>query len=190
MTATQEKDVVDLLIDQHNQVRQLFGQLETAKGERKRDLWEDLVRLLAVHETAEEEVVHPVARRKIEGGEQIVERRLAEEEQAKHMLAELHDIGVDHPEFNAKLIKCRDAVFAHADREEKEEFADLRAKVDADQRKRMANALMAAEKTAPTRPHPRTPESAIGNLLAGPPLAVFDRIRDTMREWTKSQGRK
>jgi hypothetical protein len=47
----------------------------------------------------------------------------------------------------------------------------------------MAGALKAAEAAAPTRPHPNAPESAVGNVLAGPPIAVFDRARDAVREW-------
>jgi hypothetical protein len=35
---------------------------------------------------------------------------------------------------------------------------------------------------APTRPHPHAPSSATGNLIVGPPLAVFDRIRDAIRD--------
>ena len=49
----------------------------------------------------------------------------------------------------------------------------------------MAGALRAAESTAPTRPHPNAPESAAA-VLAGPPLAVFDRVRDTIRDWRQS----
>ena len=76
-----------------------------------------------------------------------------------------------------------ESVDRHATNEENEEFARLRETVPAEQLQRMATALRAAEATAPTRPHPATPETATGNLLAGPPLAVFDRIRDAMRDW-------
>jgi uncharacterized protein (DUF2236 family) len=188
MTTTREKDVVELLVDQHNQIRQMFGEMENAQGGRKRELFEDLVRLLAIHETAEEEVVHPVSRRTIDAGAQVVDARLHEEDQAKHMLAELYDLGPDKPEFDIRFQALKQAVIQHAEREERDEFGQLRQKVDADQLRRMADAVRMAERTAPTRPHPRTPESAVGNLLAGPPLAVFDRIRDAMREATK--GRK
>jgi hemerythrin superfamily protein len=188
MTTTREKDVVELLIDQHNQIRQMFGEMDKAQGERKREVFEDIVRMLAIHETAEEEVVHPVAGRVINAGQQVVEQRLHEEDQAKHMLAELYDLGPDKPEFDVRFQALKNAVLQHAEREERDEFSQLREKVDADQLRRMADAVRLAEKTAPTRPHPRTPESAVGNILAGPPLAVFDRIRDAMREATK--GRK
>jgi hypothetical protein len=48
---------------------------------------------------------------------------------------------------------------------------------------RMAGALKAAEAIAPTRPHPMVGESGMANLMAGPPLAMFDRARDAVRDW-------
>jgi hypothetical protein len=43
---------------------------------------------------------------------------------------------------------------------------------------------------APTRPHPATGESAMANLLTGPPLAIFDRARERIREWRESNSDK
>lgn len=183
---TQDKDVVELLLDQHNQIKALFRQLSGERGKKKRDLFEDLVRLLAVHETAEEIVVHPTARTEIPNGEKVVSGRLHEEDEAKHALAELHDMGVDHPDFDRKLKEFSQAVVEHATHEEKEEFPQLRKKLSADRLRQMAGAVRAAEATAPTRPHPAAGESAIANLLAGPPLAVFDRVQDAVRDWTRS----
>jgi hemerythrin superfamily protein len=184
VTTMQEQDVVDLLLEQHNQVKSLFGQLINATGDQKRELFQELVRLLAVHESAEEQVVHPVARK--QAGDEVVEARLREENEAKRALAELHDLGVDHPDFDVKLATLANAVLDHATHEEREEFPYLRQNVSAEQLRRMAGAVRAAEAIAPTRPHPRAGESAAANLLAGPPIAVFDRARDAVRDWRES----
>ncbi len=178
-----EPDVVDLLLQQHDQIKSIFAQLQTTTGTAKRDLFDELVRLLAVHESAEESVVHPMARRELEGGEQVVDQRLAEEDEAKKELAELYDMGVDNPEFDRRLAAFAAAVVQHATHEENEEFLRLRATVDADKLRRMGGALKAAEAVAPTRPHANAPESAVGNLMAAPVLGVFDRARDAVRDW-------
>ncbi|MGI5215824.1 hemerythrin domain-containing protein [Plantactinospora sp. CA-290183] len=183
MTAGVKQDVVDLLIEQHNQIKALFSQLHRAKGTEKRELFQDLVRLLAVHESAEEIVVHPNAERKIDRGEAVVETLRHEEDQAKKELHELYQMGVDHPDFDARLTAFSNAVLEHATREETEEFPSLREHASPGQLRRMAGALRAAEATAPTRPHPHAGESASANLIAGPPLAVFDRTRDAVRDW-------
>jgi hypothetical protein len=74
-------------------------------------------------------------------------------------------------------------VIDHASREENEEFALLRQQFSVHQLERMAGSVRAAEAVAPTRPHPKTGESPLANLLAGPPLAIFDRVRDAVRDW-------
>ncbi|MFI5689715.1 hemerythrin domain-containing protein [Streptomyces sp. NPDC051636] len=86
-----DDDVVALLMRQHGDIRNLFDEVEASTGEERRDAFRRLVRLLAVHETAEEEVVHPFARRALSGGEKVVDERLAEERAAKETLAALDD---------------------------------------------------------------------------------------------------
>jgi hypothetical protein len=188
VTTAQDQDVVELLLDQHDQIRSLFSQVTTAQGTTKRELFEELVRLLAVHESAEEEVVHPTARRKMESGDQVIDSRLHEENEAKHALAELYDMGVDHPQFDSKFAELANAVNQHAMHEETEEFPYLRQNLPAEQLRRMAGAVRAAEMMAPTRPHPRAGESMAANLIAGPPLAMFDRMRDAVRDWRQKSG--
>ncbi|MET7443578.1 hemerythrin domain-containing protein, partial [Streptomyces sp. NPDC005568] len=56
-------DVVALLMRQHGDIRNLFDEVEASSGDARQDAFRRLVRLLAVHETAEEEVVHPFVRR-------------------------------------------------------------------------------------------------------------------------------
>ena len=52
-------DVVDLLLAQHARIEEQFLLVTGGTGEARRDAFDDLVRLLAVHETAEEEIIHP-----------------------------------------------------------------------------------------------------------------------------------
>lgn len=178
-------DVVGLLLDQHRQIKELFGQVRSASGSEREQAFEDLVRLLAVHETAEEELVHPVAREVVDNGAAVVDDRLAEEDEAKHELAELYDLGVDHPEFDVRIARLAESVTKHAELEESREFQVLRQRLDVAQLHDMHGAVMVAERAAPTRPHPEVGESAPANLVAGPPLAVFDRVRDAIRDRKK-----
>lgn len=186
MTDTRQQNVVDLLLEQHEQIRELFTKVQKARGKRKEELFSDLVRLLAVHETAEEEVVHPMARREVPNGAGVVDARLTEESQAKDELVALYDLGVDHPEFDAKFAALADSVQKHAAHEESDEFPGLRRALSAEDLKKMAGAVRVAEAIAPTRPHPAAGESATAQMLAGPPVAIFDRIRDAVRDWSKS----
>ncbi|MEU4836080.1 hemerythrin domain-containing protein [Streptosporangium sp. NPDC023615] len=176
-----EKDVVELLLAQHSLIRDLFDEVERASAEDRPEAFQRLVRLLAVHETAEEEIVHPYARRKIDGGDAVVDDRLAEENEAKQLLMTMDKAGVDDPEFTANLALLRGAVTAHARSEERYEFTQLRARTSPAERRAMAVGVKAAEAIAPTHPHAGV-ESATKNLLVGTPVAMMDRARDVIRQ--------
>src|SRR3954471_20068893 len=121
MNEPSNRDVVSLLLEQHAEIRSLLRATAEAPGDQRRETFQCLVRLLAVHETAEEEVVHPAARR-ADGGDGIVEARLAEEDKAKTILSELEDLGVEHDEFLSRLSAFEEAVLQHASMEEQLEF--------------------------------------------------------------------
>ncbi|UBU10081.1 hemerythrin domain-containing protein [Nonomuraea gerenzanensis] len=176
-----EQDVIELLMAQHGRIRDLFDEVEQAPPDKVEAAFDRLTRMLSVHETAEEEIVHPYARRKLDNGRGVVADRLTEENRAKRLLLDLHRSGVDHPQFWDGLAALRTAVSAHARSEERYEFARLRAQTSVAERRAMAAAVRAAETLAPTRPHPGT-ESATRNLLMGPPLVVMDRARDLIRK--------
>jgi hypothetical protein len=179
-------DVVDLLVAQHARIEELFLLVAGSAGATRREAFDDLVRMLAAHETAEEELVHPLSRGVVDGGDARVDDRLEEERQAKEMLSTLVDAGVGSEGFDTGLLLLRDAVLIHARHEERYEFTQLRAKVPATQLRALAAAVRAVEAMAPTRPHPGT-ESAKANLAAGPVLAVVDRARDVVRKAVRRQ---
>ncbi|MEV4374646.1 hemerythrin domain-containing protein [Nonomuraea sp. NPDC049637] len=175
-----ETDVIDLLLAQHAMIRDLFDEVEQAPAGQRGEAFTRLVRLLAVHETAEEEIVHPYARHKIDGGDAVVDDRLAEENEAKRLLTELDEGGPDAPGFAEKLAVLRAAVEAHARSEERYEFTQLRGRTSQAERRGMAAGVKAAEAMAPTHPHAGT-ESATKNVLVGTPVAMMDRARDVIR---------
>jgi hemerythrin superfamily protein len=171
-------DVVKFLRDQHNLIKDMFEEVLSANDPKAREkAFVDLRQLLAVHETAEEMVVHPRARNEIADGNEIVEARLEEEHVAKQQLSKLESMDVSSKEFLTELTKFRDAVIDHAEHEENEEFNKLQRKLDSDDLGRMAKAVQAAEAIAPTRPHAGV-ESAKANFAVGPFASMLDRARD------------
>jgi hemerythrin superfamily protein len=178
------RDVVDLLIAQHDEIRRLFDEVEGAGGEERAAAFDRLRRLLAVHETAEEEIVHPFARRHLADGPEVVGARLTEENQAKQLLSDLEYFGTGESGFSRRLGDLRLAVMDHARQEEAEEFPRIRELSSEKERHRMAMAVRAAEAVAPTHPHVGF-ESAPANVIAGPFAAVADRARDAIRNVTR-----
>lgn len=177
---TEDLDVVELLRRQHQHIRILFSQVrEASETEDKQRRFEELRRFLAVHETAEELVTHPRAR-VAAGGNAVVAARLEEEDEAKQLLATLDGSSVADAGFDDRLATLEQAVLAHAEAEEREEFPLLEAVNDEREKRVLADAVRAAEAIAPTHPHPSVGSSMTTNLLAGPVASLVDRTRDAV----------
>jgi hemerythrin superfamily protein len=171
-------DVIAFLKAQHNLIEDMFDQVLHASDPHAREKpFVQLRQLLAVHETAEEMVVHPRARREVESFDSIVDARLEEEHDAKQLLARIEKMDIASDEFIEELGTLRDAVLDHAQHEETYEFPKLEQQLDDNDSRRLTAAVRAAEAIAPTRPHAGV-ESPILNFAVGPFASMLDRARD------------
>jgi hemerythrin superfamily protein len=175
------QDAVRFLGSQHDEARELFRTVAAERGDARRRAFEPLVRLLAVHETAEEMIVYPSIRSAGADGKRIADARTQEEDRAKKMLSDLEKLELDSAEFETQFASFREAVEIHAEREEAEVFPLLEKTTDEQQLERMTAALEVAEGIAPTHPHKLAPESALGNAMVGPFVGMVDRVRDAIR---------
>ncbi|MGB3351766.1 MAG: hemerythrin domain-containing protein [Mycobacterium sp.] len=174
-------DVVTYLKEQHEAIKALFVETLDAKDATEQQAaFTRLRTLLAVHETAEEMMVHPRVRRKIDGGREVVDARLTEEHDAKVALGELENIPCGTADFSKGLIHLQAAVLEHAEREEAEEFTLLAEQLDPAELAKLATAVEMAERIAPTHPHAGV-ESAFANFAVGPFASLLDRARDALR---------
>ncbi len=173
-------DVVAVLVAQHEQLPGMFEQTLALHGGERHEAFFRLRKFLSTHEAAEEQIVHPQTRRKLQNGDVIADDRLHEEEQAKQLLLDLEKLDVDSAEFVELFADLRSAVLAHAEQEELHEFPRMRERMSQGQLRRMARAVRLVEAVGPTRPHPGM-ELAAQNMLAGPFTTVLDRARDLVR---------
>ncbi|MEV6247869.1 hemerythrin domain-containing protein [Streptomyces sp. NPDC051742] len=178
-TVEQEDDILEQLLEQHERIRQLFAETMDSEGEAKQQCFDELRGLLAVHETAEEMILRPVAKRV--AGKDEAEARNEEEAQANKELAALENLDVHSAEFDARLAEFQRAVEHHAQHEEREEFPRIRAECDIDDRRSMGRRLRAAERMAPTHPHPTAAGSTVAQWTMGPFASLLDRAKDAMR---------
>jgi hemerythrin superfamily protein len=178
---TTSGDVVTYLKNQHEAIKALFVETLDAKdADTQQAAFTRLRTLLAVHETAEEMMVHPRVRRKIDDGAEIADARLTEEHDAKIALGELEKIPCGTADFSKDLIHLQAAVLEHAKREEAEEFTLLNEQLDDEELRKLATAVRVAERIAPTHPHAGL-ESAFVNFAVGPFVSLLDRARDALR---------
>ncbi|GAB7143654.1 hemerythrin domain-containing protein [Mycobacterium riyadhense] len=176
------EEVIGFLKAQHDLIEDMFDEVLHASDPQAREKpFIELRQLLAVHETAEEMVVHPRLRREVDDGDAIVDGLLHEEHDAKEQLSKIESLDITSPEFIRELSKLRKAILAHAEHEETREFAQLQREVGVDDLKRMGTVVKVAEAIAPTRPHAGV-ESAKLNFAVGPFASMLDRARDLIQQ--------
>jgi len=137
-------DVVDLLLAQHEQIEGLLDDVAAATGAGRAEAFKALQRVLRIHEQGEQEVVHPVTRDGAVAPE-LATARVVEERRADLALAELRELDLDSPDFDAKFTDFRDAVLSPARAEQDDEFPLLRKTQNSERLLAMANQLRAVQ---------------------------------------------
>jgi hypothetical protein len=168
--------VISLLLEQHAEIRDLFGAILAAPEAQRQEPFDRLRELLAVHEAGEEMVLRPVSRK--DAGVQVADARNAEEREAAHVLAELEQMDVADARFAAKLAEFEKAVSDHADHEEIEEFPAVQAAHTDEELRELGAKLLSAERRAPSHPHPAAAGSPAAQRVVGPFAALLDKARD------------
>ena len=176
------QDVIELIQRDHQQVRQLLGQIEAADPDSRGELFHELVGELARHEAAEETIVHPTLRDEVDGGRAIADQVLEEESEAESLLARMEKMDPASDEFVDAFRSLRDDVLQHAEHEERQEHPKLREALSEQRREEMGQGWLKLKKTAPTRPHPHTPQTPEVRAAVGPVAGAFDRARDAARD--------
>ena len=178
-TTERRSDVIVFLRSQHTLLRELLGAVLVVRGEDRGQAFARLRRTLAVHEAAEQAMLHPLARRTLPRGGSIVAARVAEEEATKSAIAALERLNVDSAEFEAGFHVAEATVLRHIQAEEREEFSILAGRSDGAPPGRMRELAELAETIAPKRLRegiaPR-----IANALAGPFDVMVERAREAL----------
>ncbi len=182
-------DVVSVIGWQHNQVKWLQEQLETVPGVRKggseakqqqRVSILDMIRVrLSQHETAEEEYFWPAVRQHLEGGDELADMALGQEQEGKDLLQELMRVPGHEDRFDELVEKLVAALRKHVAFEDTV-LLKFKDKVPDEVRAEIGRKFQSAYEHAPTRPHPHAPNQA-GPLEAAATLAApLDRARDSL----------
>ena len=173
-------NLIDALLEDHRAVERLFGDVSTATGVRREEMFAALRENLVRHEVAEEEIVRPLTKSSFEGGPQVAQERSAEESEAEKLLKQMEKEEVGSAEWVRLFGALRSGVLEHAEKEETLEFPRLRSNVEASELESKGKLFESAKKLAPTHPHPGAPNTAAANVALGPVAALIDRARDAL----------
>lgn len=183
--ADRQRDVIEVLTHDHREVERMFEELESLRGvvgddarARRKDLVEQATIELVKHSVAEEAEVYPAVKSKVSAAE--AERAEAEHAEAEEQMKRLERLRPDAPEFDAELATLMAEVRQHVVEEETDVFPHMRQVLSDDELVELGKKVEAVKKLAPTRPHPSAPDEAPGDLVLGPLVGVFDRMRDAV----------
>ena len=101
----------------------------------------------------------------------------------KKTLNELDKMTASDEGFDQRMRELMAEVRHHVEEEETEMFPKIREAMPAEQLDKLGTSLQGAKAIVPTRPHPSAPTGPIGKLVASPPVALIDRVRDAVRNW-------
>jgi hypothetical protein len=175
----QEEDVVRVVLDQHQQILDMFGGLRAASGDARTGVLRELRALLVVHETAEQIVVRPVTSNLI--GSEFVGALGTAETELTNAASQLEDVRPEHGQFDENLDALEAMIVDHFFTEESEELPVLLDQGPIEDRLQMGRRLLAAAKVLPTRPHPTIDNAGTAaTLLAAPLTSIVDRARDAI----------
>ncbi len=176
-------DAITFLKDDHRTVEQLFKRFEQAGDNalvQKRQIVDRIIEELSVHAAIEEQVFYPVARASVPDTEDIALESLEEHNIVKWLLSELVDMDPAHERFDAKVTVLIDNVRHHVEEEENDFFPKVRKELGRNDLAELGDTLAEAKKSAPTKPHPRMPDSGPANAVAGTITGVIDRVGDNI----------
>ena len=151
----QQPDAIRILTDDHRQVEELFVRFEkTGDGAHKQreELVDRIMEALAVHASVEEEIFYPAARRSVAAAGDDVLEALEEHHLVKLTLAELEAMDPSHERYGAKVAVLIENVRHHVKEEEGNLFPTVRKAVEPSTLREIGAELIAAKRTAPTRP--------------------------------------
>jgi hypothetical protein len=119
-------DVVDVLVAEHERIRQLCADVQNAEPADRRRLFAQLERLVSSHEAGDRVVVHPAVREGTPTADAVALACMAEESGIEQALGDLHEIGTGDERFDARFAALRRAILDHDAHEERDEFPLLR----------------------------------------------------------------
>lgn len=133
--------VTTVLNEQHEQLKELMGQVISSHGKDRQVAFTQVRHLVASHEGAEEEILHRLARTDLGSDDEVVTARLAEEDEAGQAIAKLEQLDIDSEDFSTGFAALQKSIIAHAEAEEHQELPAIAAAINAEQQRAMLTAL-------------------------------------------------
>jgi hypothetical protein len=145
-----QTDVAEIIASDHRKVEDLFGQLESGQGDRRR-LVDRVIGELTADIAAKEQVLYPAVRDMVAGGGVVADEATSKYKTIKQALAKLEQGQPGDREFESTLTGLIDAVRDLIPREENELVPGLRIVIGEDKMRELGPIFEQVKGTIPTR---------------------------------------
>src|SRR5207247_6458147 len=119
-----------------------------------------------------------VIRKRLPNGKQVADHEIAEHATSEALMREVLRARPDTDAFPQLLAKLVSDVRQHLHEEEAEIFPMVREACDPTMLLDLGTRALTAKKLAPTRPHPKAPDTPPLNKVAAPVVGLIDRAAD------------
>jgi hemerythrin superfamily protein len=179
-------DAIQFLTSQHREVESLWSTVEGAGGGTapgREGPARQIVTMLSQHDAIETQLLYPELRDVGgEEGKRLSDHALEEHQQVREMLKDVDRADTFDEQAYATLAKCITAVQHHVTEEEGTIFPLLRQRCNEQRLLELGSKMAKMMDTAPTHPHPSTPDSKLGATVAGAVTGAVDRMRDAAKD--------
>ena len=181
MSTARQPDIVDLIVGDHREVEQVFGEIEQ-NGEpgKRRELAEHVIVELVRHSVGEEQYLYPTARKALPDGDELADHEIKEHAEAEEVMKGIEKTDAADPKFDELVRTLIEDIRHHVESEEGNLLPKMREACDASELREMGSKFEHAKKVAPTRPHPSAPDRPPANKILGPGVGLIDRMRDAL----------
>ncbi|MDQ3764504.1 MAG: hemerythrin domain-containing protein [Actinomycetota bacterium] len=180
-TSTTPTDLITFLINQHDEVDDMFARLEEMDGatdDKVQRLAEQVVTSLVKHSVAEEIYLYPTVRKRVPGGDDIADHELSEHDEAEQTMKRLEALTPADAAFWPTLYELISQIRHHVQDEENDLFPKLREVCSGQELQELGRKVEQAERVAPTRPHPSAPSEGVPLAALAPGAGLVDGLRD------------
>ncbi|THA46203.1 hemerythrin domain-containing protein [Streptomyces sp. A1136] len=149
--------------------------------EERQQILKDIIQFTFAHAFAEETVLWPALRRLHPDGDALTSRVEQEHQEINVLVAAIERTDPAYPRHRELTSRAFDVIRQDIRDEEDLLLPRLQEALGNDRARlrSLGTAWETVRRTAPTHPHPSVPRRPPGNALAGLPLSLYDRARDT-----------
>jgi hemerythrin superfamily protein len=133
-------EVTSLLSSQHQTIKNLMSAVSDSHGLNRVVGFEKFKTYLAAHEAVEEQYIHAIGKADLSNTD-VVDRRIAEEDEAAAAITELESLDTENDDFATKFDVLINDVVEHAEAEEHRELPQILDAADEDELGRILAAL-------------------------------------------------